>query len=170
MHDFMNDRVDKLAETQYGREKPKEQGLTYSHGPSWEIEHRGTVLRGNWGERLKIVGMQERLEHFLRQKLKRRRERLAKESVLSFWCRSTGRCFTGASGASLVLLVLHWRFTGASLVLLVLHCCFTGASLVLHWCFPGASLVLLVLFLVLPWCFWFFAWCLTGVSGAFPGA
>ena len=46
VHDFMNDRVDKLAETQYGREQPKGQGLTYSHGPSWEIEHRGTVLRG----------------------------------------------------------------------------------------------------------------------------
>ena len=56
VHDFMNDRVDKLAETQYGREKPRGQGLTYSHGPSWEIEHRGTVrmLRGNWRKRLKI--------------------------------------------------------------------------------------------------------------------
>jgi hypothetical protein len=77
----MNDRVDKLAETQYGREKPKEQGLTYSHGPSWEIEHRGTVLRGNWRKRLKIVGMKERLEQFMRQKLKSRRERLAKEAA-----------------------------------------------------------------------------------------
>jgi hypothetical protein len=76
----MNDKVDKLAETQYGRAQPKGRGLTYSHGPSWEIEHRGTVLRGNWRKRLKIVGMQERLEHFLRQKLKNRRARLAKEA------------------------------------------------------------------------------------------
>ena len=40
----------------------------------------GTVLRGNWRKRLKIVGMQERLEHFLRQKLRNRRGRLAKEA------------------------------------------------------------------------------------------
>ena len=77
----MNDRVDKLAETQYGRVEPRGQGLTYSHGPSWEIEHRGTVLRGNRRNRLKIVGMQERLEHFLRQKLQNRRDRLAREEV-----------------------------------------------------------------------------------------
>ena len=77
----MNDRVDKLAETQYGREKPRGQGLTYSHGPSWEIEHRGMVLKGNWMKILKTVGMQERLEQFLRQKLQTRRDRLAKEAV-----------------------------------------------------------------------------------------
>ena len=51
------------------------------HGPSWEIEHRGTVLRGNWRKRLKIEGMQERLEYFLRQKLQNRRGRLAREEV-----------------------------------------------------------------------------------------
>ena len=79
VYDFMNDRVYKLAETQYGRTKPRGQGLTYSHGPSWEIEHMRTVLRGNWKKRLKIVGMQERLEHFLRRKLQNRRDRLAKE-------------------------------------------------------------------------------------------
>ena len=39
------------------------------------------MLRGNWRKRLKLVGMQERLEHFLRQKLKNRRERLAKEAT-----------------------------------------------------------------------------------------
>ena len=81
VHDFMNDRVDKLAETQYGREIPKGQGLTYSHRPYWEIEHRGAVLRGNWRKRLKIVGMKERLEQFLRQKLQNRRDRLAREAV-----------------------------------------------------------------------------------------
>ena len=48
--------MDKLAETQYGREKPRGQGLTYSHWPSWETEHMGTVLRGNWRQRLKIEG------------------------------------------------------------------------------------------------------------------
>ena len=43
--------------------------------------YRGTVLRGNWRKRLKIVGMQERLENFLRQKLQNIRDRLAKEDV-----------------------------------------------------------------------------------------
>ena len=38
------------------------------------------MLRGNWRKRLKIVGMQERLEHFLRQKLRNRRGRLAREA------------------------------------------------------------------------------------------